>query len=94
VGAYANTQPGQDRPIAAPLMLPTLHNPCSEDMIGRPFRCSIAEPWAFMATSSAALLAPQTIIAPNSVSASFASARQPKAIAIGSAHPNVTRRLP
>ena len=37
----------------APNMPPNAQPACSEDMIGRPRRCSTATPWAFMETSMA-----------------------------------------
>ena len=80
--------------MAAPLMVPTLHSPWSEDMIGRPRCCSTVDPCAFMATSSAALLAPHTIIAANNATAFVARARHANAMPIGTAHHRVTARLP
>ncbi len=53
-------------PAASP---PTLHIPCSPDMIERPSRCSTTTPWAFMATS----LMPAT--APYSRSVNHSTAR-------------------
>ena len=43
---------------AAPAKPPKLQPACSEDMIGRPSRPSIAEPWAFIETSIDAPAAP------------------------------------
>src|SRR5829696_902755 len=45
---------------AAPAKPPKLQPACSEDMIGRPSRPSMAEPWAFIDTSIAAPAAPKT----------------------------------
>src|SRR5205823_4102519 len=70
----------------APVNPPRLHMPCSEDMIGRGPRASIATACAFMDTSSAPLPAPRTKSA--TTSAGRLGART------GSAAPGRTRARP
>lgn len=45
-------------PAAEPSSAPTLHMPCSEDMIERPSRFSVSTPSAFIATSDIPEVAP------------------------------------
>src|SRR5215213_979498 len=45
---------------AAPVIAPNDQPACSDDMIGRPRRCSTPTPWLFIATSIVALVPPMT----------------------------------